>query len=134
MRRKSRLIGLVLAAVVGSDCNCSDSLGLAIGEVELSLCDRGEACGCSLMSTEGSSIDFGSPAAGETSSRVLTIRNTNQPRKLTVQAITIAGGGDLFAVTSVQKRASEAADAASETHDLLQSPLVLEDTELAEVY
>jgi hypothetical protein len=133
VRRNTLFLSLILCSIALSDCNCGESLGLALGEIELALCDRGETCGCALLTPDQSTIDFGSPDAGQTALRVLTLRNINQPRKLTISEIIITGG-DLFAVTNLQKRASDADDAASESHNLAANPLVLEGEELAEVY
>ncbi|MBI5508611.1 MAG: choice-of-anchor D domain-containing protein [Deltaproteobacteria bacterium] len=126
--------GLVLIALAITDCTCNESLGLAVGKIELATCDRGSACGCQALEPAAGSVDFGSPAAGTGALRVLTIHNTNQPRKLTVSEITIGGGGDLFAITSVVRRDSAAADAATQTHNMTQGPLLLDGSQEAEVY
>ncbi len=124
---------VLLGAVAVSDCTCGDSLALAIGEIELALCDRGEACGCEILAPATAQIDFGSPEVGTTSRRVLELRNLNQPRKLTVQTLTIVGG-DLFSVARVLRYDSREPDAEVETHDFADGPLELDNEAWAEVY
>jgi len=113
VRKTSILLGSLLLAV-----NCTDdSLGSAIGEIELALCDRLPACECEVLTPETARIDFGSPeydpiaASGSIARRSLLIHNTNQPRKLTITRIEIVDPANGFGVTGVQWRESEEDDA-----------------------
>ncbi|MEE8409317.1 MAG: hypothetical protein V3T05_06915 [Myxococcota bacterium] len=136
MRKRTLLVGLTLLALAGSDCDCNDSLGLAFGEIELALCDRGEACGCAVLEPAtawSNNIDFGSPATGGVARRILRLRNINQPRRLTVTQLEITDGADVFSITGLQKSSAEIDPETVESHTMDDGALVLRDEEVADL-
>lgn len=128
---RSRLATLALFTLVAPACS-DDGLGSAVGEAALVSCDRGAACGCVELDVD-SIIDFESPPPGGVSRRTLRIRNANVGRTLTVSRVEVSGDTSVFGVVGVQKRSSEDAAAEVTAHDLASGPLVLTDTEIAEV-
>ncbi len=120
-----------------TDCNCEDQLGSVLGEIELSLCDRGESCGCLVLSDDNQMIDFGTVAEGMNARRILRIENANQPQKLIVNRIAVEDASGVFRLGTVSKFSGfpdQTDEVEITTHDFANGDLVLSGTEYAEVY
>lgn len=129
-----RLLSLCSASLfLLSSCG-DEKLGSSRGSLGLELCDRGDQCGCGIVEPQGTTIDFGSPEADTTARRVLTLRNENAPRPLTITSISIEDDSEgNFGIASVQVFESSAADAAVSSHDFENGPLQLANDGWAEV-
>lgn len=120
-----------------TDCNCDDQLGSVLGEVELSLCDRGDRCGCHTLTGDGDIIDFGTVADGMSARRILRIENANQPQKLVIRGLRIEDAAGVFNIGTITKFSALPGESDSievSTHDFAEGDLVLLGSEYAEVF
>ncbi|OGQ90240.1 MAG: hypothetical protein A2289_20065 [Deltaproteobacteria bacterium RIFOXYA12_FULL_58_15] len=132
MRRPWILTGTLLVAVAMSDCNCEESLGVAVGQIELTLCDRQPACECTELGSPAV-IEFGNPEVGTVARRTVRIQNGNAPRKLVISRIDV-GADSEFQVTGIQHRSSGEDDAEVTNHKMADGSLTLENDNLAEIF
>ncbi|MEC9464617.1 MAG: choice-of-anchor D domain-containing protein, partial [Myxococcota bacterium] len=122
------LLGLSLV-----DCNCSDTLGSAVGQIDLQLCDRGDACGCNELAGEDATIDFGTPTDGSTTRRILRIENFNRPMPVTLRSLSLDDPSGLFTLVSLKRYASYDDDAAVESLDVTGEGYILQDEQYLEL-
>ncbi len=134
MKKSWTCIVLFFGLMAVKDCSCNDQLGSATGELDLSLCDRGTACGCEDLDIVDAKVDFGGPEVGSTAYRAVRLTNSNQPRFIEIRSIELDDPSGAFAVVGLERRASDAADAQVESLDPTALPVKLAGTEEGTLY
>ncbi len=129
--RRLSLVSL-LAALIFNDCTCNESLSSTRGELGVTLCDRGAACGCEEV-PPGAIVDFGSPDVSATAFRTVRLLNENQPRRLLIHGVSLSDASGAFAITGGQVRDSDAADAEAHAFEPADGT-ALSGAQLAEVF